>query len=62
LSLIGARLYHRADFERAVELVAGGTIPTTTLISAVEPLSSGARAFELLEAGAVMKVLIDCQL
>jgi len=62
LSLIGARLYHRADFARAVELVAGGTIPTTTLISAVEPLSSGARAFELLEAGAVMKVLIDCQL
>jgi (R,R)-butanediol dehydrogenase/meso-butanediol dehydrogenase/diacetyl reductase len=61
LSLIGARLYHRADFERAVELVAGGTIPTTTLISAVEPLSSGAKAFELLEEGAVMKVLIDCQ-
>jgi (R,R)-butanediol dehydrogenase / meso-butanediol dehydrogenase / diacetyl reductase len=62
LSLIGARLYHRADFARAVELVAGGTIPTTTLISAVQPLSSGAKAFELLEAGAVMKVLIDCQL
>jgi len=61
LTLIGARLYHRADFERAVELVAGGTIPTATLISAVEPLSSGGHAFELLETGAVMKVLIDCQ-
>jgi (R,R)-butanediol dehydrogenase / meso-butanediol dehydrogenase / diacetyl reductase len=61
LTLIGARLYHRADFERAVELVADGTIPTATLISAVEPLSSAADAFELLETGAVMKVLIDCQ-
>jgi len=61
LSLIGARLYHRSDFERAVDLVAGGVIPVAALISAVEPLSSGAAAFELLEAGGVMKVLIDCQ-
>jgi (R,R)-butanediol dehydrogenase/meso-butanediol dehydrogenase/diacetyl reductase len=61
LSLIGARLYHRADFERAVELVAAGVIPTGQLISAVVPLSAGAAAFELLEGGAVMKVLIDGQ-
>jgi (R,R)-butanediol dehydrogenase / meso-butanediol dehydrogenase / diacetyl reductase len=61
LSLIGARLYHRADFERAVELVAAGVIPTAQLISAVVPLSAGAAAFELLEGGAVMKVLIDGQ-
>ncbi len=61
LSLIGARLYHRADFERAVELVAAGVIPATKLISAVVPLSEGERAFELLEGGSVMKVLIDGQ-
>lgn len=61
LSLIGARLYHRCDFERAVELVAAGVIPALTLISAVEPLSSGYAAFEMLDAGGVMKVLIDCQ-
>jgi (R,R)-butanediol dehydrogenase/meso-butanediol dehydrogenase/diacetyl reductase len=61
LSLIGARLYDRADFERAVELVAAGVIPTAQLISAVVPLSAGAAAFELLEGGAVMKVLIDGQ-
>jgi (R,R)-butanediol dehydrogenase/meso-butanediol dehydrogenase/diacetyl reductase len=61
LTLIGARLYHRADFERAVELVAAGVIPAAQLISAVVPLSDGATAFELLEGGAVMKVLIDGQ-
>jgi (R,R)-butanediol dehydrogenase/meso-butanediol dehydrogenase/diacetyl reductase len=61
LSLVGARLYHRADFERAVELVAAGVIPTAELISAVVPLSDAGKAFELLEGGAVMKVLIDGQ-
>jgi (R,R)-butanediol dehydrogenase/meso-butanediol dehydrogenase/diacetyl reductase len=62
LTLIGARLYHRADFETAVELLTTGTVPPDALISAVEPLSSGARAFELLAGGGtVMKVLIDCQ-
>jgi 2-desacetyl-2-hydroxyethyl bacteriochlorophyllide A dehydrogenase len=61
LSLIGARLYRREDFERAAQLVGDGAIPVDAIISAVEPLSSGARAFELLEGGQVMKVLIDCQ-
>jgi (R,R)-butanediol dehydrogenase / meso-butanediol dehydrogenase / diacetyl reductase len=61
LSLIGARLYHRADFERAVELVAAGVIPTAQLISAVVPLSDAGKAFELLEGGTAMKVLIDGQ-
>jgi 2-desacetyl-2-hydroxyethyl bacteriochlorophyllide A dehydrogenase len=61
LSLIGARLYRREDFERAAQLVGAGAIPVDAIISAVEPLSNGARAFELLEGGQVMKVLIDCQ-
>jgi (R,R)-butanediol dehydrogenase / meso-butanediol dehydrogenase / diacetyl reductase len=61
LTLIGARLYHREDFERAVELVAAGVIPAAQLISAIVPLSEGRTAFELLEGGAVMKVLIDGQ-
>lgn len=62
LTLVGARLYHRADFEQAVELLANGTIPPDALITAVTPLSSGAKAFELLAGGGtVMKVLIDCQ-
>lgn len=62
LELIGARVYERRDFERAVALLAGGTIPTAELISAVEPLDRAPEAFAALESGSgVMKVLIDCQ-
>jgi len=61
LSLIAARLYIRADFERAVELLADGTIPAEVLISSVEPLDNTAAAFAALEGGGVMKVLISCQ-
>jgi len=62
LELIGARVYERRDFERAVELLAEGAIPAGELISAVEPLERTAEAFHALASGAgVMKVLIDCQ-
>jgi (R,R)-butanediol dehydrogenase / meso-butanediol dehydrogenase / diacetyl reductase len=62
LTLVGARLYDRSDFERAVELVAEGSIPTAALISRIEPIDRIAEAFAALESGGdVMKVLIDCQ-
>jgi (R,R)-butanediol dehydrogenase / meso-butanediol dehydrogenase / diacetyl reductase len=62
LTLLGARLYHREDFEAAVALIAGGQIPTTALITRTEPLSRAEQAFLALESGAgVMKVLIDCR-
>lgn len=62
LSLIGARVYERPDFERAVQLVADGTVPAGRLVSRVEPLGSAAEAFSTLEAGGgVMKVLVDCR-
>jgi (R,R)-butanediol dehydrogenase/meso-butanediol dehydrogenase/diacetyl reductase len=61
LTLIGARLYQRTDFERAVELIASGIIPAGDLISRIVPLPSAAAAFEALERGGdVMKILIDC--
>jgi (R,R)-butanediol dehydrogenase / meso-butanediol dehydrogenase / diacetyl reductase len=60
LVLIGARVYEREDFERAVELVAAGRVPAAELISRVEPLERTAEAFATLEAGDVMKVLIRC--
>ena len=61
LTLVGARLYERADFERAVALIAEGTIPAEQLISRVVPLRDAAGAFEALEAGGdVMKILVDC--
>ncbi|MEV0536801.1 alcohol dehydrogenase catalytic domain-containing protein [Kitasatospora sp. NPDC050463] len=61
LTLVGARLYDRGDFERAVTLVADGTIPAERLISKVVPLTEAPAAFEALEGGGdVMKILVDC--
>ncbi len=62
LTIIGARVYERPDYERAVELVSAGVIPVTALVTAVVPLSRAGEAFDLLERGAgAMKVLVDCQ-
>jgi (R,R)-butanediol dehydrogenase / meso-butanediol dehydrogenase / diacetyl reductase len=62
LTVIGARVYERADYERAVDLVAAGVVPADALISAVVALSEAADAFVQLErGGGVMKVLIDCR-
>ena len=62
LSIIGARVYERSDFEEAVKLVADGTIPADALISDVMPLAETAAAIERLDSGEnVVKLLIDCQ-
>ncbi|NAZ81604.1 alcohol dehydrogenase catalytic domain-containing protein [Kineococcus sp. R8] len=62
LTLVGARLYERADFERAVDLVASGAVPADTVISRVVPLADAPAAFAALEGGAgVVKVLVDCR-
>ena len=54
-------MYDRTDFEKAVVLVADGTIPAERLISKVVPLTEAPAAFEALEAGGdVMKILVDC--
>jgi len=61
LTLVGARLYDRTDFEKAVTLVADGTVPAQQLISKVVPLAQAPDAFEALEGGGdVMKILVDC--
>lgn len=61
LTLVGARLYERSDFERAVELLTDGTIPADLLISRVVPLGEAPAAFAALEGGGdVMKILVDC--
>lgn len=61
LTILGARVYERADFERAVELLADGVIPADMLISRIEPLAHTADAFTALAEGGVMKVLVDCR-
>ncbi|MEU6915441.1 zinc-dependent alcohol dehydrogenase [Streptomyces olindensis] len=61
LTLVGARLYDRSDFEKAVALVADGTVAAHRLISKVVPLTQAPAAFEALEGGGdVMKILVDC--
>ena len=62
LTLVGARLYERTDFEQAIELVAAGVIPAELMISSVVGLDEVADGFAAIESGAgVMKVLVSCQ-
>jgi (R,R)-butanediol dehydrogenase / meso-butanediol dehydrogenase / diacetyl reductase len=59
LRLLGARVYERTDFERAIELLDAGVIPADALISSIQPITETAAAFADLESGRAMKVLID---
>ncbi|MFP3464079.1 zinc-dependent alcohol dehydrogenase [Leifsonia sp. SIMBA_070] len=59
LTILGARVYERQDFERAVELVADGSIPADALISSVVPLTDVESAFHTLEAGQALKILVE---
>ncbi len=61
LQLIGARLYDRSDFERAVELASSGAVPVAALISDVVTLDRAEQAYRALESGQGMKILVDCQ-
>jgi (R,R)-butanediol dehydrogenase/meso-butanediol dehydrogenase/diacetyl reductase len=60
LRILGARVYERADFERAVELLAAGVVPASGLITRTVGLHEVAEAFTTLENGQAMKVLVDC--
>lgn len=59
LRLLGARVYERTDFERAIELLDSGAVPADALISSIQPITETAAAFADLESGRAMKVLID---
>jgi (R,R)-butanediol dehydrogenase / meso-butanediol dehydrogenase / diacetyl reductase len=52
-------VYQATDFEAAVELVAKGVIPADLLITRIVPLRQTADAFDDLEAGRAMKILVD---
>ncbi|MEO7720380.1 MAG: alcohol dehydrogenase catalytic domain-containing protein [Pseudolysinimonas sp.] len=58
LSILGARVYQRVDFEKAVELLASGVIPAESLITKIVPLHETQDAFADLEAGRAMKILV----
>jgi 2-desacetyl-2-hydroxyethyl bacteriochlorophyllide A dehydrogenase len=61
LTIVGARVYERSDMERAVDLVAQGDVPADDLISKVLPIDRVNEAFDALERGGEVKVLVDCQ-
>jgi len=58
LSILGARVYQRVDFETAVELLANGVIPAEQLITRIVALDETREAFADLEAGRAMKILV----
>jgi 2-desacetyl-2-hydroxyethyl bacteriochlorophyllide A dehydrogenase len=61
LSLLGARVYEREDFEKAITIAASGRLPLDRMITTVLPLEELEAGFRLMERGGdVMKVLIDC--
>jgi (R,R)-butanediol dehydrogenase / meso-butanediol dehydrogenase / diacetyl reductase len=60
LTLIGARVYERSDFEQAVRLLADDAMPVDVLVTDIVPLAETAAAFAALEAGRAMKILVDC--
>ena len=49
LQLIGARVYEPEDYEKAIALLAAGSIAADTVITDVSPLSDIQRAFEALD-------------
>ncbi len=62
LQLRGARVYEPADFDRAIELIAGATMPLERLISRVESLERLPALFEELAHGTNdIKVVVDCR-
>jgi (R,R)-butanediol dehydrogenase / meso-butanediol dehydrogenase / diacetyl reductase len=61
LTIVGARVYERSDFESAVRLVSTGDIPVQPLISRVVPIDAASEAFAAVEQGGAMKILVDCR-
>lgn len=61
LEVLGARVYEREDFERAIELLAAGEIPAEALITRVVQLEDTEAAFGALLAAEAMKILVDVQ-
>lgn len=62
LRLLGARVYEREDFARAIEIAAAGDLPLDQLITEVTSLDHLGEGFEKMDGGgACMKILMDCQ-
>ena len=62
LKLIGARVYEREDYEKAIALITANELPFEEMITDVQPLSNIQQVFENIDKNPDgMKVLMDCQ-
>ncbi|WPR73377.1 zinc-dependent alcohol dehydrogenase [Algoriphagus sp. NG3] len=63
LKLIGARVYEKEDYEKAIELITANELPFEKMITDVQPLSNIQQVFENIDKNPDgLKVLMDCQL
>ena len=63
LSLIGARVYEKEDYEKAIELITANELPFEQMITDVQPLTNIQQVFENIDNNPDgLKVLMDCQL
>ncbi|GAA0881163.1 alcohol dehydrogenase catalytic domain-containing protein [Algoriphagus jejuensis] len=63
LKLIGARVYEKGDYEKAIELITANELPFVKMITDVQPLSKIQQVFESIDKNPEgLKVLMDCQL
>lgn len=63
LKLIGARVYEKEDYEKAIALITANELPFEKMITDVQPLSNIQQVFESIDKNpSGLKVLMDCQL
>ena len=63
LKLIGARVYEKEDYEKAIALITANDFPFEDMITDVQPLSTIQQVFERIDQNPDgMKVLMDCSL
>lgn len=63
LKLIGARVYEKEDYEKAIQLITANELPFEDMITDVQPLSNIQQVFENIDNNPDgLKVLMDCQL
>ncbi|WP_341220721.1 zinc-dependent alcohol dehydrogenase [Polaribacter atrinae] len=63
LKLIGARVYEKEDYEKAIQLITTNELPFEEMITDVQPLSNIQQVFENIDNNPDgLKVLMDCQL
>ena len=63
LSLIGARVYEKEDYEKSIKLITENKLPFEEMITDVQPLTNIQKVFENIDSNPDgMKVLMDCSL